>query len=259
MPRSDKKARLRQAELLKRLSSDRAVSTVEMARKFRVNPMTIRRDLIAMENSGAAVRCYGGAIAARRITFEFAFEEKRQHNLQQKRRIGIAAAAMVRPAQTIFLDTGTTTLQIARALAARDVPCSAVTSSLMVASELWGRGQGELMLLGGRVRRGSPDLIGPATEIMLEKLTANVAFIGSDGIDPQRGFFSADVETARVAERMAANARRTVVVADGSKLGLAGAARYLKIDQVDELITDKDAPKKIVAALRRQGLTVTLA
>ena len=125
--------------------------------------------------------------------------------------------------------------------------CTVITSSLVIASELWASTQVDLMLLGGTVRHGSPDLVGAATEFMLDRLTGDVAFLGSEGM-----------ETARIAERMAANARRVVIVADASKVGLAGTARYAAVTDIDELITDRGADRAAVAALRRRGMTVTL-
>ncbi len=240
------------------LAQDQSVSTMQAARRFGVNPMTIRRDLKVLEDSGLAVRCYGGAVSAQRITLEFAFDQRRRRHMKEKARIGTAAAEQVEPGQLVFLDTGTTTLEVARALARRRIPCQIATSSLVVASEIWGHEEIELMLLGGRARRGSPDLAGPGTELMLERLTADVAFMGSDGVDPTRGCFAYEVETARVCEQMAAHARRVVVVADRSKLGLAGSVRYLKIEGIHELITDHGADRSVVAALQQKGVKVTL-
>ncbi len=257
MPRNPAHAQRRQQELARLLERRPGVSTTWLARHFGVNPMTIRRDLRLLEESGLALRRYGGAVAAHRITFEFAFDRRLQRALEEKRRIGDEAAQRIRRGQTVFLDTGTTTLQVARSLARRAIPCQIATSSLVIASELWGRQHIELMLLGGRVRQGSPDLVGPAIEAMLERLTADLAILGSEGIDPARGSFAGDLEAARVAERMAACARRVIVVADHSKLGLAGPVRYLRINQIDEIITDRGAPRSILTALRARGVTVT--
>jgi DeoR/GlpR family transcriptional regulator of sugar metabolism len=146
---------------------------------------------------------------------------------------------------------------LARSLAKHRTPCSVITSSLVIAGQLWGCESIELMLLGGRVRRGSPDLVGPGVELMLEKLTGDIAFLGADAIDPERGCFAADIDTARVAERMAASARRVVVVADSSKLGQAGPARFLRVREMDELITDRAVPPSVVTALRGKGVKVT--
>jgi DeoR/GlpR family transcriptional regulator of sugar metabolism len=246
----------RRRELVRLMQSGASVSTAAMAERFGVSPMTIRRDLKALEESGAAIRSYGGAVAAQRITFEFEFDERRRSRLPEKRRIGRAAAGMIRDGQTVFLDTGTTTLELARALAARHVQCLVATSSLVVAGELWSRDGIELLLLGGRVRRGSPDLVGPATELMLDRLTADLAFIGADAIAPGRGSFADDAEAARVAERMAAHARRVVVVADTSKLGATAPFLAVPTEGIHELITDA-AAHPAVAALRQKGVAVT--
>ena len=192
MARSGAQAEERRRKLARLMAAGREVSTTRMAERFGVSPMTIRRDLRALQEDGVAVRSYGGAIGAQRITFEFAFDERRRRRLREKRRIGKAAAALVEPGQTVFLDTGTTTLEIARALARSDVACQVVTSSLVIAGELWARPGCELLLLGGRVREGSPDLAGPATELMLDRLSADLAFVGSEGVDPARGSFAAD-------------------------------------------------------------------
>jgi len=108
------------------------------------------------------------------------------------------------------------------------------------------------------VRAGSPDLVGPGSEEMLQRLTADLAFLGSDGIDPARGSFARDVEAARVAEGMAAAAARVMVVADRSKLGRAGGVRCVKLTDIDELITDRQADQRLVAAIRRAGVKVRL-
>ena len=257
MARSSAQGKLRREKLTKILSAQKNVATVELARRFKVTEMTIRRDLKKLRELGVALPYYGGAMAAKRITFEFAFDECHRTNLAQKRRIGQAAAKKIRNGQTVFMDTGTTTLEIAKAVAGRNVRCSIITASLVIASELWGQENIELYLLGGRVRWKNPDLVGPYSESMLERLTADVAFLGSDGI-ASRGSFAGDHETARIAEKMAANARSVIVVADGSKLDRPGSVRYMQIKQIDELITDKGASASAVKKLQSQGVKVSL-
>jgi DeoR/GlpR family transcriptional regulator of sugar metabolism len=257
MPRPPDAALRRREALRAMLSRGEAVATTALARRFGVNGITIRRDLTDLQREGTVVRTHGGAVPAQRITFEFALEERRRRRLDEKRRIGAAAARRVREGQTLFLDTGTTTFELARALVAAAPPCRVATSSLVIASILWGRPGIELHLLGGRVRDGSPDLVGSGTELMLDRLAADLAFVGSEGLDPARGNFAEHVDAARVTERMAANARRVVVVADQSKLGKTGPARCLAIAEIDELITDRGADRRIVAALRARGVKVS--
>jgi DeoR/GlpR family transcriptional regulator of sugar metabolism len=257
MPRTQDQALRRQHALMELLARGGPLSTVRLATRLDVTPMTIRRDLDALQKDGACVRTHGGAVTPRRITFAFAFERRRQRHLAEKRRIGTEAARRVRPGQTVFLDTGTTTLEAARSLVARAFPCRVATSSLVIASILWGRPPVELVLLGGRVRRGSPDLVGPGTEVMLGQLGADIAFVGSEGLDPVLGSFAEDPDASRVTARMAAVARRAVCVADASKLGRAGPSRCLDIADLDELITDRKADRDVLAALRAKRLHVS--
>lgn len=252
------KVQTRRDALLRRLQSRQPISTTDLAREFGVNPMTIRRDLQALGDKGLALRCYGGALPAQRIAFEFAFDEKRRHNLAAKSRIGQTAAQIVQPGQTVFLDTGTTTLEVARSLASRQVPCRVITSSLVIASELWTCPSVQLVLLGGQVRSGSPDLAGAATQSMLERFSADIAFLGSDGIDPDRGVFAADPDIAKAAEMMGRQSRRVVVVADSSKLGHAASDRLLTFDQIHDLVTDKNACAQVLRRIRKKGIRIAL-
>jgi DeoR/GlpR family transcriptional regulator of sugar metabolism len=238
------------------LAAGRRVSVASAAVRFDVHPMTIRRDLQTLESAGVVVRCYGGGIAAQRITFEFAFDRRRRVSLPQKRAIGTAAAGMVAEGDSVILDTGTTTIEVARALARSGRRCRVTTSSLVIASELWAVDGIELTLLGGHVRGSSPDLIGPGAELMLERLSVDVAFLGADGIDGRRGCFTIDAEAARIAEKMAASARRVVVVADSSKLGRPAMVRYLPLEKMSELLTDDGAPRQFVSAMRDKGIKV---
>lgn len=257
MARSSLQADNRRAKLAEMLARGQSISISSQADRFGVHPMTIRRDLAGLESEGLLVRCYGGAVPAQRITFEFAFDLRRREHLAQKRRIASAAAGRITSGQTVILDTGTTTLEIAKCLLKTGIGCTVITSSLAIASELWTCRPIELMLLGGRVRGTSPDLVGPGVELMLERLTADVALLGADGIDPNRGCFTIDVEAARVAEQMAASARRVIVVADSSKLGTPAPVRYLKLKEIDELITDKRADPAVLKRIRRQGVKIT--
>lgn len=240
------------------LARDGKLSIVGAAQRLGVNPMTIRRDLEVLESSGVVVRCYGGAMAAHRISFEFKFNTHQREHFQEKENIATVAVERIAPGQVVMLDAGTTTLEIAKCLARKGVPCTVITSSLAVASRLWGCQQIQLMLVGGRVRLGNPDLVGPATEANLEQFTADIAFLGSDGIDPARGFFAVDVEPARVAEKMAACARQVIMVADSSKFGAAAAFRCVAPQDADELITDSAADPAAIQRLRQEGVTVTL-
>jgi len=242
--------------LEKILRSKKDVSTFDLASRFNVSEMTIRRDLKQLEAEGIAIPCYGGAVAAQRITFEFNFEKHRRTHLKEKKRIGEAAVDEIKSGQTIFLDTGTTTLELAKAMTNESIQFTVVTASLAIASELWARSNITLQLLGGQVRGSNPDLVGPLTELMLEKLTADIAFLGSDGVSPSRGSFASDLETARIAERMVACAKRVIVVCDSSKIGRVGLVRYAGLNELNFLITDNNVDRSMLNRLTTRGLKV---
>jgi len=257
MPRSAEQANYRRSVLEQMLRGGQRIRNAEMARRFGVAEMTIRRDLEALAAAGVAVRNYGGAQALGRVTFEFAFSDRNRLNSPAKRRIGAAAARRISPGQIVLIDTGTTTLEIARALSGRRIPCTIVTSSLVIAGELWSRPGVELVLLGGRVRNGSPDLVGEGTLADIRLVKADLAFLGVDAMD-EGGCFAADADVAQVAGVMLRQARRVIVVADASKLGRREPARYARWHQVDELITDRRAQPSMLAAIQAAGVKVTV-
>ena len=247
----------RRQELTRKLLRKEKLSTEDEARYFGVNTMTIRRDLKTLVDSGVALRSYGGAIAAQRINFEFAYDKTHQSNFEEKKRIGAEAVTRIESDQTVFLDTGTTTLEIAKALIKKNIRCQVITNSLVIASELWGRGHIELFLLGGRARSGSPDLIGAPAWFMLDRFSADIAFLGSEGVDPDRGCFVNDMDVAMISERMSVYTKQVIVVSDYSKFGKIGKARYLPIERIGEIITDDKANKNILDAFREKGVKVT--
>lgn len=258
MSRTFAQAKERQEYLRNLLLRERNVSTTDLANQFDVSVMTIRRDLKELQNSGLAMPCYGGALATKRISFEFEFDERHRTHFDEKERIGRKAAERINDDQVVFLDTGTTTLEIAKTLRQIGVRCTVITGSLVVASELWTSENIELHLLGGQVRRNNPDLVGPYSEAMMDRLTADIAFLGCDGLDPNRGSFANDLNIARIAERMAKNSQYTIIVADSSKLGKSGMGRYVTIQEIDELITNKKADPSGVKKLRSKGIRVAL-
>jgi len=241
----------RRRRILEILRSNTSVDTSQLAHTLSVSEMTIRRDLKELETRNAILRSYGGATLARRIHLEFQFDQRRQGALASKQAIGHHAAHLVEPHDTIFVDTGTTTLEFARELARRDIPVTVVTSSLAVGSELWGRDQIRVLMLGGQLREGSPDLTGPICEHSLEMLQANRAFLGCDALHPERGFFAMDTEGARVSSTMLRNASWRCVLADGSKIGKTAPVRYAALEDVELLVTDDSASEDNLTAIQR--------
>lgn len=248
----------RQLQITELVHSDGAYSVDRLADRFGVSGMTIRRDLQALAEEGKIVRTHGGAAPAQHVSFEFQFLDRMKENEPAKRAIALAAAELVGEGQSVMLDSGTTTLALAQQLRQRQA-LTVITTSLPIAAALQDRGQIQVLLLGGYLRRGTPDLAGALTESNLEGLRADVAFVGADGIDLRGGVYNESLEIARMLTRMVAAAKRVYVVADASKLGRTALARFGEAQQWHGLITAGQAERNVFQALRRAGVSVMRA
>ena len=227
----------RHDRILERLDREGSVSTSELTRELDVNIVTIRRDLAALEQTGALQRMHGGAVASRLGRIEFAFREDQQACAREKQAIGAAAAGLIVPGMTIALDTGTTTLAVARAIG--DAPgLKVLTSSLAVAATLYPRADVELVLLGGIARSGSPDLYGMLTEDNIRHFHVDVAFLGADAVT-REGACTTDMRTARVSQALIDSADESILLADHTKFDRASFVRIAGWDRIRRVITDQ--------------------
>lgn len=246
----------RQLQITELVHSDGEYSVEKLAERFGVSGMTIRRDLQVLAEEGKIVRTHGGAVPAQQVSFEFQFLARVKENESAKRAIATAAAELVGEGQSVMLDSGTTTLALAQQLRQRQ-SLTVITTSLPIAAALQDWGQIQVLLLGGYLRRGTPDLAGALTEANLEGLRADVAFVGADGVDLKGGVYNESLEIARMLTRMAAAASRVYVVADASKLGRTALARFGDARQWQGLITAGEPDRNTLQSLRRAGVTVT--
>ncbi len=245
----------RQSRIRDILQSREAVSISELAEMFGCSQMTIRRDLDRLEHTGQVRRTHGGAMPAERMVFEFNFVARRQANRHIKQAIAAEAVKLIQPAQRIILDTGTTTLELAHLLKEfRDL--TVLTPSLAVASELQFSEGIQTVLLGGVIRRGSPDLTGLVTEAVLEMFTADIAFQGADGIGPDGALYCADMRISQVDRIIRKRAERTYVLADSSKIGKTALIRHGFLREVDGLITDEGIGDKDKRQFEKLGANI---
>ena len=246
----------RLSEILERLSDGGSVAVADLSRDLGASVATVRRDLQLLEEQHLLARTHGGAVA-RGVVYELPLRYKGARNLDQKRRIAAAVAATVADGAAIGLTGGTTTTEVARALATRRV--TIVTSALNIASELAVRPNLKLLVTGGVARPESYELVGPLAERTLAELNLDVVFVGVDGIDVEGGLSTHHDVEAHTNRVLIDRARRAVVVADASKIARVAFARICGIEQVDELVTDAGADPAAVRALQDAGLRVTLA
>ena len=223
-------------KILALLAGREEVSAAELAAHFQVAGMTIRRDLEQLAEQGRIIRTHGGALLAAPSMVAFEFQSRQQSRMAEKRAIARAAAQLVEPGMTVILDTGTTTLELARALG--NVPrLKVLTSSLAIASVLLAHKELELILLGGTVNKGSPDLSGPLTLENLAAFRAQVAFVGADGTD-EKGLYTSGQQIAQVTRAMIANADRAVLLADSGKYGTRAFVRIVGWEAIGQVIVD---------------------
>jgi DeoR/GlpR family transcriptional regulator of sugar metabolism len=238
-------AEARRRAILAELSAGQEVAVPQMAQRLGVSEMTIRRDLNRLHGDGGVQRTHGGAVMSRAGIVEFAFVERGRANAAAKRAIAAEVAKLIEPGMSVCLDTGTTALEVAKAIAGVE-RLRVLTSSLPIASALYARDNIELILLGGLARRGSPDLSGWLTEKNLKEFQPDVAVLGADAVGP-RGAFTTDPAVARVSAAMTSCARLRVLAVDSSKFSRTALVRYAQWSNIDRLVTD-DA---VIAADRR--------
>jgi DeoR/GlpR family transcriptional regulator of sugar metabolism len=236
-----------------KLEKDPYITVNQIAQELGCSTMTIRRHLTRLESEGIVERTRGGAALTHRIRLEFALYEKTNARQRQKEAIGRAAAAMVKDGERIILDTGTTTLAMAKALRGRK-NISVITTSLAIVSELLRSPGIECMLLGGVVRESSPDLYGPLLEENLSRLHTDRSFVGCDALSTDGALMTTDARVARASSLMIANAEHAVLLTDSSKAGAKAFIRFADLEQFDAFVTDSEMPEAILSLAGKLGV-----
>ena len=250
----------REAEILRLLAGadGGARRVAELSQALGVSQMTIRRDLEELERRGLVRRVHGGAMQVNgALLFERSFSERGQEAFREKVAIGRAAAALVRDGAVCILDAGTTTLQVARHISARNV--IAVTNALPVAMELAAHEGISAILLGGNLKGRELCTVGPMVTDALAKMTADVLFLSTMGVSLERGLTEADIREAEVKRWMIAAARKVVLVADSSKFGAAFFVQTVPLEKVDVFICDSGLPEPARHALSALGIELVIA
>lgn len=237
-----------------------SVQVAPLAQRFGVSMQTIRKDLRFLATRGVMERSYGGAISAEavNVTAEPPVEAKRSSHADEKARIGKLAAAMVSPGESIVLDSGTTTLQIARFLA-DDEDITVLTNDLDILSVLAAKEHLNIVMLGGMLRRKNRAFYGAQTVAALEDLRVDKLFLGVDGFDIECGITTHYEPEAMLNRKMVEAAREVIAVTDASKFGRVCLHRIVTLDDIDHLVTDGEAPDDIRAAAGDFGFQIRVA
>jgi DeoR family transcriptional regulator of aga operon len=239
------------------LDEQERVTVEELVRRFGVSAVTIRGDLDTLAEVGAVVRSHGGALKRIDAPEDVPITVKETLHHPEKVRIGHAAAQMIKDGETIMLDSGTTTAEIARQLRYLKLKSvNVITNALNIAMELATQSNVRLIMIGGILRQMSYSLAGPHAEHTLHGLHADRLFLGVDGLDPEIGLMTPDVLEARLNALMIQVSREVVVVADSAKFHRRSLSVIAKIEAVHRVITDSGASEETLAALRARGVDV---
>lgn len=203
---------------------------------------TVRRDLLALEAEGAIIRTHGGARIADTVGTEIVFELREQTNLAAKRAIADAAFEQLVPKSTVFLDAGTTVLQLARRLRLDPMPLSVFTNCVTVAQVLMDVRDLRITLIGGQLRPENASMVGPIAESMLERLWFDQLFLGAGAIADDACIYSLDEHEARVNELMLSRSAKKALLVDSSKFGHRLTYRVAPLGGDLQVFTDRGLP-----------------
>jgi DeoR family transcriptional regulator, aga operon transcriptional repressor len=242
--------------ILERLNQHSSVGVPELARELGVSQASVRRDLHLLQEQQLLTRTHGGAVASG-VLYELPMRYRGGQRQEAKRAIARRALELLGPdVASVGLNGGSTTTEVARALAARSARVRIVTNALNIASELAVRPGVDLVVCGGTARSESYELVGPIAEASLAGLNLDVAILGVDGVSARSGLTTHHEVEAQTNRAILAAADRVIVVADSTKLGRRAFARISEIAAVGDVVTDADADPREVEELRRAGVRV---
>ena len=229
----------------------------EVGRALRVSPATVRRDLEILERQGHVRRVHGGAVSLESRLDEPMFDDKTAIAPREKRAIAERALSLVQRNDTLYLDGGSTLLELARLLRDRS-DITLVTNSMRAASELAGAGP-RLILAGGELRRLSQTLVGPLTRFVLEQLHVDKAFIGTMGFTSQQGLTTTDPGEAMTKELAMRRAEQVILLAHSDKAGRVAFAKAGVFSDIDILVTDAGLAPTVRKELHRHKVKILIA
>lgn len=247
----------RRRRILNYINEHSRASVTELTSVFHVSEATVRRDLKELEEEGLLHRTHGGALAFQSVSFEPTFSEKRVHHAEEKQRIAAKALEWIHEEDTILLDSGTTTYQLAQRISSLR-SLTVVTNSYQILRELEHTESLELVSTGGVVRRSTQSLVGPIAEKTLEMIKVDKVFLGTNALDLEAGLTTPNLYEAQVKKAMVQAASQVILLCDSSKINQTSFAKVVSLSDVDVWITDEEAPDDVVQQVSDAGVEVIL-
>ncbi|PKO05816.1 MAG: DeoR/GlpR transcriptional regulator [Chloroflexi bacterium HGW-Chloroflexi-3] len=243
--------------IVNKLENQGAVSVSDLVKEFGVSEMTIRRDLDILENKGLLRRVHGGAVSQRGRSYEPPYLMRSSENQENKQRIGQLAASLVNNGDSLTLDIGTTTLEIAKNLHSKH-DLTIITPSLQIANELVSHPGIRLIVSGGVLRPGELSLVGHLAERVFEEFYVDKLFLGAGAIDIRNGASEFNIEDALVKRAMVRTAKQVILVADSSKFNQVAFTSIVALKSIHTIVTDNELNPELVTQLQVEGIEVFL-
>lgn len=232
-----------------------SVSISELADSFKVSEMTVRRDLNELEKMSIVRRIHGGAVAFYGRSFEPPLISRSHKNVAAKQIIGKYASKMILDGDSVAIDVGSTTMELAMNLVGRQ-NLTILTPSLHIANLLSDEKAIRVILSGGIVRQGEKSLIGDLAYLAFREIFVDKLFLGVGGIDSEVGLTEFEMQDAQVKKEMIKSAKEVIVLADSTKFQKVAFSFYAGLDKVDHLICDKVPPDPLLRKLKENDITV---
>lgn len=242
LPINKQETASRRASILTQLEEHGQINVKQLSEYFKVSEVTIRNDLNYLDNKNLLLRSHGGAIRQQRVGIDYKLAEKTKKSQTEKQKIGRLAAEMIKNGDTIVLDSGTTTAEIAKNLGRFD-KLTVITNALNIAGILADFGNIRVIMLGGYLRANSLSLVGPMAESALRQYYVDKVFLGVDGIDSIYGISTPNIEEAFLNRAMIEMAKEVFVVTDSSKFKKRSFALIVPVQDIDYVITDSGLPE----------------
>lgn len=247
----------RRALILEQLALKGQVEVNSLSKELGVSEVTVRNDLGRLEEKKMLIRARGGAIKLDRVGVDFALAEKDQQNKEEKTRIGQAAAKLIEAGDTIILDSGSTTMEIAKNL--QDISdLTVITNALNVAKQLAESKNANVIVPGGFLRKNSLSLVGAIAEAGFRNYFCDKLFLAVDGINSAYGLSTPNVEEAHLNRIMIEISKKVIVVTDSSKFQKKSFAFIASMHAIDVVVTDAGIPPEELSTLENHGVQVII-
>lgn len=249
----------RQRQILELIHADGVVQVQELSERFQVSVLTVRRDLDYLASEGLVERTHGGATLRRSLPVEPAYSQKALEYPFEKQSIGLAVAALVSPGDTVYINSGSTTLEVIRALRHHEI--TIVTNNIDAAWIANEETSFRLILVGGVYRNRSHSVSGSFSQPVIGDVYANKAIIGVDGFSLSAGLTTPVIEEAETTRAMIdQTVGKVIVVAAGNKIGVVSNFRTVDVQSIHVLVTDSNGGKMLSSEeLEALGIELIIA